>query len=494
MPTWVFAFGAMLIALLANPLPASAVSYGVYTEGWGDGWASWSWNVTESQNTTTAYVFKGSKSDKVVYNVAWAGFAAGSWNGGQGYSTTGYRDLVFAVYNYSNGDDLWVTAQTVAGTNSTALRLRDFTDSGSITLGKWSWVRIPLTSFGLGSAPTLSNVTIQSSKAPAVVYFDEIGFSSNVTLYEGVGTVGTVNAPGTQLWYWGGSVSPTIYKDGTDYWFKFATTNTWGGVQFQERVGNLTSNNYGALAIRFRQSGSPSQQRLFVNLTGSSGALLGTPVILDSRYLPSTITFEGGEWYHVTIPLSDFAPGSTPIGGVAISTDTVYPFWIDDVRFVQKLAWPIPGVTRAIGGYHFGENWLNSCGGLMKLHSGSDYTDQADSGRAIYAASRGIVKQVNAQTGWGYAVVLQHESNFTTSYLHLNLPNVSVGMEVQRGALLGTTTALATGSHLHFGMRVIDYDSTLSQAGALPQTSCVINGFLYPPFANWFIDPEKMNW
>jgi murein DD-endopeptidase MepM/ murein hydrolase activator NlpD len=173
---------------------------------------------------------------------------------------------------------------------------------------------------------------------------------------------------------------------------------------------------------------------------------------------------------------------------------------LDDVRLIQKLAWAIPGVTRSVTGYFFGEHWLNGyCSFHKKLHVGNDYTDNASEGRPIHATSRGFVKQIANQGGWGYAVILQHEDKFTTSYLHLNFPSVSVGQEVQRGTLLGTTKFLVDEagnhiSHLHFGMRVADFNNPVSQAGALPEAACTINGTLYPGFPAFFLDSQSMNW
>ncbi|MDR5703086.1 MAG: M23 family metallopeptidase, partial [Armatimonadota bacterium] len=56
----------------------------------------------------------------------------------------------------------------------------------------------------------------------------------------------------------------------------------------------------------------------------------------------------------------------------------------------------------------------------------------------------------------GNAILLDHGLGIVTSYLHLSQINVSPGQRVKRGEIIGLvgSTGLATGPHLHWGMRV----------------------------------------
>jgi murein DD-endopeptidase MepM/ murein hydrolase activator NlpD len=472
-------------------------SYEVFGETFGSGWSSQPWGATVT-TATPPITFRGTKAAKVVYTTAMGVFKPVA---SAGFKTTGYKHLIFAVYNYSNADDLWLVAQTTGGTLGTYLRVADYTDIGGAYQGRWSWVRIPISHLGLGSTPTLSFFSVASGKANATAYFDDVGFAASSVLYEGINKTNTSNGPGIQRWYWNGTISTPYLTDGS-YYIKVTPTNSWAGVQFQQRVGDLVTTDYGSLAIRFRQEESLAYQRLHVTLTDRNGSAMGATVVLDQQYLPSTITFEAGSWYHVSIPMSHFGISSPWLGGVVIESNSAYRFWIDDVRFVQKLSWMIPGVSRNVGGYRFGDHWLNGyCSTYRKLHTGNDYSDGTGGtgGHEVRTASRGFVKQKREQfddtgSSWGYAVVIQHENGLTTSSLHLNPPNVNVGDEVQRGTYLGTTKYLPSGPHLHFGVRLKDYDITFSQAGALPEMSCAIGSTTYPAFSDGFINSEHMDW
>ncbi len=489
-----FALSFISIACIAEAGP----SYDVYTEDWGLGWGSWSWPNTIQLTRVNARALRGSYSISVKYSNAWSGFAPGAWNS---FDTTGFTTLMLGVYNAVDGDDLWLFAKTSSGIISNALRLADYTTQGALVIGKWTWIGIPLADLGLGNNPTLSYFAIESGKANALVYFDDIRFGTNIRFYEGLQGFGPVvqevkAAPSMYMWPWNATVNQP--SSNGDYWLDINPTGSWSGIQLQGVGAWNDSSKYGGLSIAFQKTSS--SQRLYVSLVNSAYQVIRR-VELSDTYLPPLLRpMKANKWYRVVIPISQFFTGWQSIGGVIVEADIAARYLVDDVVLVQKLGWPIKGITRSVTGFHFGENWIHGCSSYRKLHSGNDYTDAANQGRQIYAASRGFVKQVIYQKDWGYAVVVQHEGGFTTSYLHLNLPSVTQEQEVQRGTPLGTTIYLEDDkgnpiSHLHFGLRIADFNNTVSQAGALPEVTCTDpSGVTYPAFPASFIDSEEMDW
>lgn len=138
----------------------------------------------------------------------------------------------------------------------------------------------------------------------------------------------------------------------------------------------------------------------------------------------------------------------------------------------------------------FGANWINSCGGYIKRHTGTDV--QAWSPEAVYAAEAGVVKAAQTDAQWGGWVTIEHtpsgESPFTTVYWHIT-PNVSVNQSVSEGQWIGNVANLGADTHFHFGVRT-GYYSNISNRGGLPQTYC--NGD--PAYPEYFINPLSLSY
>ena len=472
--------------LIFSPLTLAAPTYDVFSEDFGTDWSSQPWGatVTVVKPTSLATVFKGTKSAKVEFTSSMGVFKAVAKGG---FNTLGYKHLVFAVYNQSNANDLWLVAQNNNGVLGKYLKVADYADKWNLPQGKWSWVRIPIIDLGLSYDPTISFFSVASGKAGSVAYFDDVGFAASSVLYEGMKD--SSYAPGIQLWSWNGII--TEYSSSV----VMTTTSSWGGMQFQHRVANLNTNDYGAVAIRIKTADLNKPNQFGVNLTDRNGSAIGKALILDKSRLPSLVDATKNDWFHFTIKMSEFGvSSSTPVGGLIIWAAEPTKFQIDDVRFVQKLSW-VMDVARSINdlyGSHWQSEFCDSPNYYRKLHNGIDYA--AAGGQKVYSTSRGVVRQVHNQSGgWGYVVVIQHESGFTTSYLHLDTPSVTPDSEVQKGALLGKTAAIAK-PHLHFGLRVADYDEINSQAGMMPEKPCTINGINYPAFPANFLDSKQIDW
>jgi|CXWL01.1.fsa_nt_gi hypothetical protein len=469
-----------------SPLTLAAPTYDVFSDNFGTDWTSQPWGATVTIMTPTspATAFRGTKSAKVEFTSSMGVFKPVATGG---FKTLGYKHLIFAVYNQSNADDLWLVAQNTNGVLGKYLKVADYADKWNLPQGKWSWVRIPINDLGLSYDPTISFFSVASGKAGSVAYFDDVGFAASSVLYEGMKD--SSYAPGIQLWHWNGII--TEYSSSV----VMTTSSAWGGMQFQHRVANLNTSDYGAVAIRIKTADLNKPNQFGVNLTDKNGATIGKAIILDKSRLPALVDVTKNDWFHFTIKMSEFGVSSaTPVGGLIIWAAEPTKFEIDDVRFVQKLNW-VMDIARSINDL-YGSHWQSEfCDSpkYRKLHNGVDYA--AAGGQKVYSASRGVVKQVHNQSGgWGYAVVIQHESGFTTSYLHLDTPSVTGDSgEVQKGALLGKTAAIA-GPHLHFGLRVADYDGINSQAGMMPEKSCTIGGTNYPAFPANFLDSKQIDW
>jgi murein DD-endopeptidase MepM/ murein hydrolase activator NlpD len=90
-----------------------------------------------------------------------------------------------------------------------------------------------------------------------------------------------------------------------------------------------------------------------------------------------------------------------------------------------------------------------------RFHSGLDYP--AAHGTSVVAAAAGRVTHAGRLSGgWGRLVVIDHGQGVRTWYAHLSATRVRPGDVVGAGALVGLVGASgrATGSHLHFEVRV----------------------------------------
>ena len=92
----------------------------------------------------------------------------------------------------------------------------------------------------------------------------------------------------------------------------------------------------------------------------------------------------------------------------------------------------------------------------FRAHKGVDYA--APRGTPVKSAGNGKVKFAGRKRGYGNVVIIQHGSEYTTLYGHLNriARGMKVGKRVKQGEQIGTvgSTGLATGPHLHYEFRV----------------------------------------
>jgi murein DD-endopeptidase MepM/ murein hydrolase activator NlpD len=91
-----------------------------------------------------------------------------------------------------------------------------------------------------------------------------------------------------------------------------------------------------------------------------------------------------------------------------------------------------------------------------RAHSGVDFA--APTGTRVRAAGDGVVEFAGLKPGYGNVVILQHRSQYSTVYAHLQrfTPGIRRGTRVAQGDFIGHVgqTGWATGPHLHYEFRI----------------------------------------
>ena len=91
----------------------------------------------------------------------------------------------------------------------------------------------------------------------------------------------------------------------------------------------------------------------------------------------------------------------------------------------------------------------------VRAHLGIDYA--APTGTPVWAAAGGVITQRGDAGGAGNLVMIKHEGGIETAYMHLSkfADGLKVGQRVAAKTVIGYVgaTGLATGPHLHFGVK-----------------------------------------
>jgi murein DD-endopeptidase MepM/ murein hydrolase activator NlpD len=92
--------------------------------------------------------------------------------------------------------------------------------------------------------------------------------------------------------------------------------------------------------------------------------------------------------------------------------------------------------------------------GTQEFHQGVDF--KAETGDYVYASASGRVTFAGRQKGYGKVVIIDHGRDISSVYAHLSETAVQKGDQVESGQRIGTVgvSGNATGSHLHFELRV----------------------------------------
>lgn len=115
----------------------------------------------------------------------------------------------------------------------------------------------------------------------------------------------------------------------------------------------------------------------------------------------------------------------------------------------------IPSIKPTFGWItsHFGYRRDPLTAGLS-FHYGLDIANLP--GTPVMAAAQGRVVEAGWKGGYGLVVRIRHKYGFETVYAHLRQILVYEGQKVERGQIIGRigSTGRATGSHLHFEVRI----------------------------------------
>lgn len=132
--------------------------------------------------------------------------------------------------------------------------------------------------------------------------------------------------------------------------------------------------------------------------------------------------------------------------------DDAYEQWLavaEGTDAERELHWPVPDGRLGRG---FGRTRRAEL--KKRKHLGIDIG--ADEGAPIEAARGGlVVYSDNGLTGYGNAVMILHEDDFTTFYAHCRATHVFAGQVVERGQKIAEVgdTGFAHAAHLHFEWR-----------------------------------------
>lgn len=105
--------------------------------------------------------------------------------------------------------------------------------------------------------------------------------------------------------------------------------------------------------------------------------------------------------------------------------------------------WPLNGAITS----YYGPRWGS-------MHTGIDI--DGVTGQPIVASKDGVVSMAAPFSGYGNAVIIDHEGGIQTLYGHMSAFAVSAGQSVSQGQVVGYVgcTGSCTGDHLHFEVRV----------------------------------------
>ncbi len=108
----------------------------------------------------------------------------------------------------------------------------------------------------------------------------------------------------------------------------------------------------------------------------------------------------------------------------------------------------MPPVKGVVSSFFGGRRWRG------RVHGGLDIA--APPGTPVRAPAEGVVVVAGTYPYYGRVIFIDHGGGFSTRYGHLSAAAAKVGDRVEQGDVVGRVgaTGLATGSHLHYEVRI----------------------------------------
>ncbi|OLQ93075.1 peptidase M23 [Vibrio panuliri] len=237
-------------------------------------------------------------------------------------------------------------------------------------------------------------------------------------------------------------------------------------------------NPQGEFSYQFEETPSQWRERLYSGVVNGSFSLSAHKLGLSSnqignitRVLKDKLDFSralrAGDSFNVLVKeqfLDDHPTGNNEIQAISfkLAKGEVAAFLASDGRFYDRHGnslerafnrYPIDTRYRRITS-PFNPKRKHPVTGRISPHNGTDFATPV--GAPIYSIGDGKVIGVRNHPYAGKYLVIEHNSVYTTRYLHLSKFLVKKGQYVQRGqkiALSGATGRL-TGPHLHFEVLV----------------------------------------
>jgi len=113
----------------------------------------------------------------------------------------------------------------------------------------------------------------------------------------------------------------------------------------------------------------------------------------------------------------------------------------------RNFIWPVRGrITSPYG--------MRVLKGRKDFHAGIDIS--GPTGNNIVAAENGRVSYAGYMRGYGNVIILSHDGGYSTVYGHNSINFVKTGQSIKKGVVIAKvgSTGNATGSHLHFEVRL----------------------------------------
>jgi hypothetical protein len=123
--------------------------------------------------------------------------------------------------------------------------------------------------------------------------------------------------------------------------------------------------------------------------------------------------------------------------------------WERKQEYLPKICPVDPAISRGDGWMKFRPH--HPVTGLPEWHFGQDFN--APYGTNVFATGNGTVAVAGwSSNGFGNYVLIDHGYGYQTIYGHLSKINVSVGLNIKRGDMIGLTgsTGSSSGPHLHY--------------------------------------------